>query len=78
MLFPGALRQIRPGAGSNFALSEEEVEHHQFPALVTLGTSRYKAQMSEELGVLLSWTAVIDGQVAVERRIKILGGEAAT
>lgn len=74
MLRPDALLQIRPLART-FSLTEKEVGLNKLPALVTLSTTTYEAEMSDELGVLLSWTAVIDGQVAVERRIKVLGAE---
>jgi hypothetical protein len=71
MLRPDLLRQLRP-RGGNVVFAEDEVEHHKFPSLVTLGVTRYEAEISEELGVLLSWTSVIDERVATDRRIRVL------
>jgi len=67
MLDPAALQSLlaKPWA-SRFEIPGELLEHDitVVPELVTLATDRYEVTYNRELGILLTWTAIIHRAVA--------------
>ena len=68
MLKPDALRQLVPEPWpERFVVDGPRLEQHDltlFPELVTASTDRYEVVFDPSREILMSWTAIIDGEVA--------------
>jgi len=73
MLDPSPLSEVveLPGDGT-FRVPGSSVEEDLtlLPGLVALGSDYYEAELRQELGIIVSWTAVIGGAVASQLSVE--------